>query len=420
MKVLLINTFETRGGAAVACKRLALALQKQGVEVSLLVRDKETSDPFISSVVTSFYKKTYAKIAFVSERLQIFLANRLKKDHLFAVSTASTGFKILNNPLVQEADVIHLHWVNQGFLSLQEIGNLVKLGKPVIWTMHDMWPMTGICHHSGDCDRFKVGCGECKYMIKPFQHDLSHQVFHKKKRQFGKMGISYVSCSQWLRTQTEESLLMEGNQMTSIPNPINTEIFTPGDKLKVRQELKLPLNKKLILFGAAVVSDKRKGIDYLIKATQNLTDLYEDVELVFVGEVKEKISEIFGLKTHSLGYLSDQDTIVKMYQAVDCFVTPSLEENLPNMIMEAMSCGVPCIGFNIGGIPEMITHQKNGYIAQYKSAEDLALGIRSILEKSDDLSFRQTVREFVLANYSEPVIARQYIQLYQNNHLFKK
>jgi len=409
MKVLLINTFETKGGAAVACKRLALALQKQGVEVNMLVRDKSTSDPFVQSVVKTSFQKLYSKVAFLSERLQIFLSNGFSRKNLFAVSTASFGFNILKNKMVQDADIIHLHWVNQGLLSIREIGALAKLEKPIVWTMHDMWPMTGICHHSGECLRFKENCGLCKYLTSPAPHDLSYKVFKKKKRLVCNSNITFVACSEWLQKKTAGSALMLGNSMTNIPNPIDTDFFKPGDKLKARQDLSLPTDKKLILFGAAIVSEKKKGIDYLMKATHLLSDLNDEVELVYFGQVKEELSGAFGLKTHPLGYISDMNTILKMYQAVDCFVTPSLEENLPNMIMEAMSCGVPCIGFETGGIPEMITHRETGYIAQYLSAEDLASGIRFVLTEN----FKQKVRDSVLNKYTESVIAGRYIQLYE-------
>jgi len=412
MKVLLINTFETKGGAAVACKRLAIALQKKGLDVTMLVRDKTTTDPFVETEVDSYFIRLYSKFTFIAERLQIFIANRFKKNNLFAISTASCGFKIHNSPLVHETDIIHLHWINQGMLSNREIGKLTRLGKPIVWTMHDMWPMTGVCHHSGDCTRYMEGCGYCKFLTKPSRHDLSYQVFRKKKDAICNRNIQYVACSEWLRNKTEKSLLLTANQMTNIPNPINTDFFVPGNQQKARQELLLPTDKKLILFGAAIVSEKKKGIDYLIKATNLLTDLYNDVELVYFGEVKSEISEAFGLKTHALGYMSDMTKIAKMYQAVDCFVTPSLEENLPNMIMEAMSCGVPCIGFETGGIPEMITHLDNGYIAQYKSAEDLATGIRTVLAKSSEETFKVAARSFVLANYSESKVAEKYIQIY--------
>jgi len=413
MRVLIVSTFEAKGGAAVAAKRLMHALRENGIDAKMLVRDKITSDSFVSTALTSHFRTFFSKFAFIAERLQIFLTNRFNRENLFAVSTASLGIHILDNPLVREADIIHLHWINQGFLSINETEKLIKLGKPIIWTMHDMWPVTGICHYSRACNRYTEDCGFCPFLQKPAKKDLSYRILRKKKQYLQKSGIHYVACSQWLRKQAERSTIITGNTITDIPNPIDTERFYPGDKQSARLALSLPQNKKLLLFGALVVSDKRKGLDYLIKATHLLADLKEEVELVFCGEVKQEMSSTFGLKAHSLGYISDPDLIVKMYQAADCFVIPSLEENLPNMIMESMACGIPCVGFQIGGIPEMIMHKQTGYLALNQSAEDLATGIRYILERSDDEQLRQLNRNFVLDNYSESVVADRYIQLYR-------
>ena len=412
MKVLLINTFETKGGAAVACKRLARALQKQGADVSMLVCEKKSTDSFVYSVIKSNLDKRHLRFIFLEERFHIFFVNRFHRENLFAVSTASKGFDIVHHPLVKEADIIHLNWINQGYLSIHGIDQLLKLGKPVIWTMHDMWPITGICHHSRECNRYMDDCGFCMFLHKPSKKDLSYHILKRKKKCFQGAGIHFVACSQWLRKRAEISSLSIGNTITNIPNPIDTEHFSPGDKDDARIALNLPKDKKLLLFGALIASDKRKGIDYLVEATHLLADLSENVELVFCGEIKEKIASVFGLKAHALGYISDPDLIVKMYQSADCFVMPSLEENLPNMIMEAMACGIPCVGFNVGGISEMIRHKQTGYVSVNRSAEDFAAGIRYVLERSDDADFKKSNRDFVLCNYSESAVTNRYMKLY--------
>ncbi|MCK9311068.1 MAG: glycosyltransferase family 4 protein [Bacteroidales bacterium] len=412
MKVLLINTFETKGGAAVACKRLARALQKQGADVSILVCEKKTTDSFVYGVIKSNLDKLHLRFTFLEERFHIFFVNRFHRKNLFAVSTALKGFDIVNHPLVKEADVIHLNWINQGFLSIHGIDQLLKLGKPVVWTMHDMWPITGICHHSRECNHYMDDCGFCMLLQKPSKKDLSYHILKRKKKCFQGAGIHFVACSQWLRKRAEISSLSIGNTITNIPNPIDTELFSPGDKDDARIALNLPKDKKLLLFGALIASDKRKGIDYLVEATHLLADLSENVELVFCGEIKEKIASVFGLKAHALGYISDPDLIVKMYQSADCFVMPSLEENLPNMIMEAMACGIPCVGFNVGGISEMIRHKQTGYVSVNKSAEDFAAGIRYVLERSDDADFKKSNRDFILSHYSESAVANRYMKLY--------
>jgi len=411
MKILLVNTFETKGGAAVACKRLCVALRKEGVDAQMLVQEKESDDKMVSVIKGSLLYK----FRFIYERLIIFLDNRLDRNNLFKVSIANTGTDITSLSAFKESDIIHLHWINQGFLSLQDLKKIFESGKKVIWTMHDMWPITGICHHSGTCSNYQNDCGNCPLLHSPSPNDLSFKTFKKKKKILLNSGIHFVACSEWLQKKAEESFLKTGNSFTNIPNPIDTGSFKPGNQMQARTDLDLPLDKKLLLFGAFSISDKQKGIDYMIEATQLLSDLKEDVELVLFGEKKEELSKAIGLKAHFMGYISNMETIIKLYQSIDCYVTPSLQENLPNMIMESMSCGTPCVGFRIGGIPEMITHQKTGYVADYKSAEDLARGIRFVLHKSADPTFSQANRDFVLANYSEKTIAERYLNLYKQS-----
>lgn len=412
MKVLLINTFESRGGAAVACKRLANALNKQGIEVNMLVLKKTSNDEMVTGVVNGKFKELLSKMTFLFERVQIYLINRFSKINLFAVSTAGFGISIHNHELVKKADIIHFHWINQGFLSIGEIGKIISTGKPVFWTMHDMWPVTGICHHSRECDNYLKNCGSCIFLQKPGLNDISKKTFDRKKAIICDKNINFVACSNWLKERAIISSVNKGNTFNNIPNPINSEIFCPGDMIEARKAFNLPLNKRLLLFGALIASDKRKGIDYLVEATRLLADCKDDVELVFCGEVKEEFSSRFGLKSHALGYVSDPKMIVKMYQACDCFVIPSLEENLPNMIMEAMACGKPCVAFRTGGIPEMIKHLETGYIAEYKSAEDLSKGIRFALSIAGNQNTTDANRNFVLENFSEKAVAEKYITLY--------
>jgi len=232
-------------------------------------------------------------------------------------------------------------------------------------------------------------------------------------------GIQFVSCSEWLLHCAEISNIGIGNSFTQIPNPIDTNFFTPNNIEEAKRRLNLNPSIKYILFGAYSITDERKGIRYLIEATHFLSDLSNEVELVFCGEVKQDMTQTLGLKVQSLGYITEPAKMVEVYQAMDCYVIPSLEENLPNMIMEAMACGVPCVGFQTGGIPEMIQHKKTGYLAQYQSAKDLANGIRSIVTGDEKNILRNSARQFVVQHYSESTVAQQYIQLYQKR-LFQK
>ncbi|MBE6300531.1 MAG: glycosyltransferase [Parabacteroides distasonis] len=394
MKILILNTSERTGGAAVAAGRLEKALLRVGVSVSKIVR-KDTK---------------LNRLHFYWERLIIFLCNGLNRKKLFMVSIANTGEDISSNPLVKEADIIHLHWINQGFLSLNNIKKLVELNKPIVWTMHDMWPCTGICHHARDCKRYQEKCGSCIFLDSK-GNDLSTKIYNQKLSLYKLANITFVGCSQWLTNRAKQSRLLENKLVCSIPNPIDVSLFRQKGQKEVRNLLGLPLNKKLLLFGALNVTDRRKGIEYLITSLELLDR--QDVELVVLGQVKENIRNMFSLPIHSIGYLSDELKIVDLYNAVDMFVTPSLEENLPNMIMESMACGTPCVGFRVGGIPEMIDHQVNGYVANYKDSKDLANGIQWVLEHKEPQTLSEACIKKVKENYCEEIVAKQYIDLYK-------
>lgn len=395
MKIVIINTSERTGGAAVAAGRLGKALKQAGIQVDKLV----LKDTWLN------------RFRFYWERLIIFLYNHLNRKNLFAVSIANTGTDLSGYPSVRDADIVHLHWINQGFLSLKDIEALVKLNKPIVWTMHDMWPCTGICHHARDCEKFQTECESC-FFLKSKGKDLSTFIFDKKLSLYKDANITFVCCSRWLSDRAKKSYLLRNKTVLSIPNPIDTKVYHLMDQGTARELLGLPLGKRLLLFGALNVTDKRKGIDYLIEALRKIEK--QNVELVVFGQVKDDIRGLFPVPIHSMGYLSDESKIVALYNAVDMFITSSLEENLPNTIMESMACGTPCVGFATGGIPEMIDHCVNGYVANYKDASDLANGIRWILEHMDRQALSEACVKNVQENYTEEVIVMKYLSLYQN------
>ena len=412
MRVLIINTSERRGGAAIAASRLMDALRNHGIKAKMLVRDKQTDQISVLGLNKSWWKIWQ----FIWERIIIWKANHFKKHHLFAVDIANTGTDISTLPEFQQADIIHLHWVNQGMLSLNDIHRILLSGKPVVWTMHDMWPCTGICHHARDCEKYHQECHHCPYIYKGGKKDLSNQVFKKKKELYQTGSITFVTCSQWLKEQANKSALLTGQTVVNIPNPINTNLFKPRNRQEARIAYELPANKKLILFGAVKITDKRKGIDYFIESCNMLVqkhpELKEELGVVVMGNHSEELKPLLPFEVYSLNYISNEKEVVNIYNAVDIYVTPSLEENLPNTIMEAMACGTPCVGFQVGGIPEMIDHLHNGYVAEYKSADDLANGIYWILNEGEYADLSEAARRKVLSSYSESTIAKKYIDIY--------
>ena len=412
MRVLIVNTSERTGGAAVAANRLMMALNNNGVKAKMLVRDKESD----SLTVVGLPKSPMLNWHFLWERLVIFFHCRFSRKHLFEIDLANTGSDITKLREFQEADVIHLHWINQGMLSLSGIRKILKSGKPVVWTMHDIWPATAICHLTLNCRNFTTHCHNCRLLPgKGSSSDLSTSVWRKKEKMLEDSSIYFVTCSHWLEQEAKASALLRGQKIVSIPNPIDTHIYRSGDKQTARKNLGLPEDKRLILFVSQRVTNKNKGMDYLIDACRQL----EDYELVILGGHAEEVVDQLPLKAHPLGYVNDERRIVEIYQAVDVFVLPSLSENLPNTIMEAMACGVPCVGFKVGGIPEEIDHKRNGYVAEYRDSDDLARGIRWILSEADYDQLSQEAVRKVAHSYSQQSVAISYLDVYHQAMAFK-
>ncbi len=415
MRVLIVNTSERTGGAAIAANRLMEALINNGVKAKMLVRDKQTESLTVVPLPSSVWQRWH----FLWERFVIFCHLHFSKNHLFEIDIANSGNDITSLPEFQKADVIHLHWINQGMLSLQNIQKIIRSGKTVVWTMHDIWPATAICHLTLSCRHFMSGCHHCQYLPNGgSEHDLSYSIWARKKKMLSKGNISFVTCSRWLEGEARSSALLRDFHITSIPNPIDTRIYRPGSQEEARKQEQLPADKKLLLFVCQRLTNRNKGIQHFIEACRLLVsahpEMRENTGIILLGSHAEELAEQLPLTTYPLGYVSDEQRIVSIYRAADLFVLPSLSENLPNTIMEAMACGIPCLAFRVGGIPEEIDHKKNGYLAKYEDADDLANGVHWILCEADHAQLSQQCISKVARCYSLSSVAIQYIEVYQH------
>ena len=412
MRVLIVNTSERTGGAAVAANRLMEALNNNGVKAKMMVRDKETDHLTVAGLPSSWRLHWN----FLWERFVIWLHLHFRREHLFEVDMANTGTDITNLPEFQEADVIHLHWVNQGMLSLKGIRKILTSGKPVVWTMHDIWPATAVCHYTRGCEQYQSQCVQCPLLPGGC---LAKQVWNRKVQMLSGQRITYVCCSEWLAGEARKSALLDGQRVVTIPNAIDTRQYRPQDKLQSRQTLGLPTDRRIILFVSQRVTDPRKGISYFVEAVSRLVQQHPEMKdntgVAILGGHAEEIVSQLALPSYPLGYVSNPSRIVSVYNAADVFVLPSLEDNLPNTIMEAMACGVPCVGFRVGGIPEMIRHQVSGYVAQERDAADLAQGIRYVLADADYATLSRECLHQVAQKYSQQSVASRYIEEYQNS-----
>jgi glycosyltransferase involved in cell wall biosynthesis len=422
MKVTLINTADAGGGAPAACMRLLKALELKQVDIKLQVQEKKTGEPRVNSIGDSLLGKLRAKFNFFYERLPFIWFKARDKSVRFAFSTANAGTDISNQPDILNADVLHLHWTNGGYLSIKNLKQLFESGKPIVWTLHDMWAFTGGCHYSGECDHFINQCGNCWMLRNPGDNDLSHAGWlHKANMLKASKNVVFVTCSHWLADVARTSFLLKDFRIETIPNPIDTEIFSAKDTAAVRTKWGINQKSKIILFGAANIMDRRKGISYLVDALNDLKNSYTDIqniEIVIFGKNKSFDVSLFPFKVYEVGIINSQASIAELYSLADVFVSPAIEDNLPNTVMEALACSTPVVAFNTGGIPDMVEHLQNGYLAEFKSATDFAAGIHYVLNPEHKENLAAKARNKVLNTFTNEIVAEQYMAVYRS--LLKK
>jgi glycosyltransferase involved in cell wall biosynthesis len=417
LNVLLLSTYDTYGGAGIAARRTTQALRRAGVDAQLLVQQRESAEPFVHSIAESGWEKKLAFARFAWERVR-FLPHERDPSVRFQFSPANVGTDLSQHPLVRAADVLHLHWINFGYLSIHSLEKLLRLGKPVVWTLHDEWAFTGGCHYAGTCRGFEGTCGNCPFLKRPHPSDLSHRVWTRKQTAFAGAPLHVTTCSRWLAGEARRSSLFREVPVGVIPNPIDTNLFKPVPKTEACQRLGVDHEKTYLLFAAMNVSDPRKGFRYVRESLERLKagsfSAEKPLELLVFGKAEAADFADLPYPVRLLGTLRTPEELRAAYAAASAFLIPSLEDNLPNTLMEALACGTPGVGFRTGGIPELIEHERTGYVAERASAEDLARGIRWVLTEADLGERRRAARQHVLAHYAEAVVAGQYRQVYES------
>lgn len=414
-KIVFINKSISTGGAAIAALRLFRAekLYLKNWDIQFLAQDGIQGEEGIHILAKSKISRAAGLYRLALEKLY-FLFFEKSKEVRFQFSIANTGINISNNAIIHDADFIHLHWLYQGFLSLNSMDRIFQKGIPIIWTLHDMWPFTGGCHYPGNCNHYEEDCGECPFLKYPSAIDLSNRIIIRKQKLFNNYPeMVFVCCSEWLAKRARKSSVLRKHRIEVIPNTINIDLFSPGNKLEARENLGIDKDKFIILFGSANLTDKRKGFDYLLQALDSLKlsfpDEAADSELMVFGKASSHLPS--GYRVYNQNKVNSENILVDIYRAADVFVLPSLEDNLPNTIMESLACGTPVVAFNSGGIPEMIDHLQNGYLAEYKNTDDLVNGILWIKRQSFE-KLAIASRNKVLANYHPEKIANAYKELY--------
>ncbi|MBO4722657.1 MAG: glycosyltransferase [Muribaculaceae bacterium] len=409
MKIVIVNHSDMQGGAAIVSLRLAHALQEAGVDARMLVIDKQSGDPLVG-VMGSKYRN---KWNFLSERLGVFMRNGFRRDTLFKIDTGSHGINIAAHPWVKDADVVCLNWVNQGTLSLKNIKQLAQSGKPIVWTMHDMWNCTGVCHYSFECERYKDRCHSCP-LLETKGDDLSTTIQEKKRKLYEQAPIHFVAVSHWLAECCKQSKTMSDSSLSVIYNAFPIHDF---DYHRLSGNIKeIPADKKIIVMGARRLDVEVKGFKELIETTQyiarNKPELASKIHLVLYGELNNKslLNKIEVPCTY-LGSIGSTEQLSQLYRHSDIVLSTALYENLPGTLIEGQASGCLPVTFGKGGQANIVDHLKTGYIAEYKDPASVAAGIEWAIDANVS---REFLHNEVERKFAASKIAQQYIELFNN------
>jgi glycosyltransferase involved in cell wall biosynthesis len=412
MKVLHISASDIQGGASRGSYSLHKGLINSGIESLMLVAAKKSDDFTVIGPQTKIQKAVHS----IKTRLDQIVLLKYPRRSSDIFSPALIPSQVAREVAKISPDIIHLHWVCNGFLRPETIGKFGDI--PIVWTMRDMWALTGGCHYSQTCEKYHHSCGACPQLGSDMQNDLSRQVWTHKQKSWQHLNMTIVPISHWLADCASKSSLFKDQRIEVIHNALDESVYKPIAKNIARNILNLDQNKNIILFGALkAVQDPRKGFQYLVSALKKLSD--EDIgkttELVIFGSSEPQYPPQLGMKAHYMGVLHDDITLALAYSAADVMITPSTEEAFGKTAMESLACGTPVVCFDTTGLKDIVEHKRNGYRAKCFSSDDLAQGISWILEDKDRwLSLSQRGREKVEMEFTVKAQSKKYLQLYED------
>jgi glycosyltransferase involved in cell wall biosynthesis len=415
LNIVLVNTDATLGGAAHACKRLWVGLRERGHHASLLAKRAEAESGVVVPIDPDPQgTRNHDRLA------GLLRAYGVEQASAWHVSLLGPHFSLASHPLVQEAEVINLHWVTD-FLSPRSVTEILALGKPVVWTLHDQRPFTGGCHYSGSCRQFEDLCRACPQFLPEFRPvaETCHEAAIACLSEASNLTI--VTPSRWLAGEARRSAVFRGLRVESIANDVDINVFRPASSGHVRRRFGWPERAVVVLFGSHFVNDRRKGFDLVLsgvgKCMQNkkIASMVSRGELIFAafGSDGDALLD-FDLPIHHVGLMSTEKEMAELFQAADLFLCASRADNLPNTIMEAMGCGIPVLATSVGGIPEMVEDGANGRLCAPDDSDSLAATLADMLAQKSVLSGMGTrAREFCERNYAHGMQAQAYTSLFE-------
>lgn len=407
--IVLICHSDLLGGAAIATYRLMKALQGQGVKASMLVVNKLSNDPDVHILGTI----AGLKFRFLAERGYIFTHNGFNRRDLFKVSVANTGFDIAHHPLVTETDAVILSWINQGMVSLSGIDRLLATGKRVLWVMHDMWCMTGICHHALMCTNFENQCGDCMYLHGcKSPHDLSRKVWAKKNVLYKKYpALTMIAVSSWVEEKARQSSLLAHHDERLISNPFPCEEFyTRPRGFHIPESI--DTSRRLIVMGAARLDDPIKDLPLAIDALNDLATSRPDIaatsQVVFYGNLRApEMLERLSFPHTWVGSVTDPQELAEIFSRAAVVLSTSRFETLGITLMEGVASGCKAVSTADGGQRDIITDGVNGFLTDH-TPRSVSMALAKALDTPCD---RESQRLSVTSRFSAPRIARLFLDI---------
>ena len=417
MRILHINTFDVRGGAARAAHRLHKSLLSAGADSTYFVQHRRIPDDTVRPFIPD---PSPAAVAYRTQR-------KAQRDAAYAAyaATRSPYLETFSQESVDgdenffiqrpRADIINLHWISS-FVDYHLFFTPERTDVPVVWTLHDMNPLTGGCHFDDGCDRFKTHCGACPLLGSTQEHDLSWRVFEEKAKIFANWpadALHIVGPSRWTEKTANESALFGKFASTWIPHSIDIDAFKPVDKFKARATLGLPLHAKIVLFISHKTEIPRKGLRELVQALSLLPDT-KDLLLLVVGDTTRPQDFAAPFRTAFVNYLGDDNLVSALYSAVDVTAVPSKQDVGPLTMLESMACGTPVVGFDIGGVPDMVVEGETGFLAPAGNVPAFSAAFSAALSDADRLKdYGVKGRALVEQQYAPGVQAAAYLTLYE-------
>lgn len=385
----------------------------KSISSKIFVADKSISSDLIIQP-KNLLEKLSARVGVVRE----FLFSRIFRHKKLVYFSYNFGSQFFQNFWVNKlfkinTDILHLHWIGNGFINIDKIRNI---DKPIIITLHDVWFLTGGCHVNLGCQKYLNGCFSCPlFSGSKVPFDMTSFLFKKKLKLFKEKKIHVIVLSTWMKKLASASPILSNCALTLIPNGININIFKPHNKSFSRDVFNLNQNSKILLFGGiSANSDFNKGYDLLCESLRFLK-MNKEIELVIFGNSDKNIDYIEGFKVTHIGYLNDDETLALLYSTADVVLVPSRQESFSQVTLESISCGTPVIAYNYSGPSDIIQHKFNGYLAEPYDTIDFANGINwAIIESANNSKISENARNFAVDNFSLSVIAQKHIELYQS------